>query len=453
MFHDPDLMPFTPRARPSLRVAAFNQIENWPAETYREAHATMRGVFPLLAPTLLIADPTLIEEALVARAEAFERDRFQTRALTNDVNRASLFFAEGADWRWQRRAAAPAFRHDNLLALVPTFARCGADLAKEWRRANDGAVRDVAPEMSRLTFDIILRAVLGAGATRLDERRFLEALAPSLASVGWRFLYARIGLPEAVPYPGSRRVARSIAWLHDATKELIAHRRQEAGESKDILALLLSAQDPETGRVMSDDELLSNLYTFMVAGHETSATTLAWALWLIAKDQATQERLRAEVSAVVGAREIGAQDIEKLGFARQVLNEAMRLFPPAIGVGRAPREDMTLGPLRLRAGQLLIVASFCVHRHEKLWDEPHGFDPERFSPERAKARHRCAFLPFGAGPRICIGMNFAMIEMIVLLASLVRDFRFHTTPGHRMMLGTNLTLRSRTGLPLAITPL
>ena len=205
--------------------------------------------------------------------------------------------------------------------------------------------------------------------------------------------------------------------------------------------------------MMSDDELLSNLYTFMVAGHETSATALAWALWLIAKDQATQERLRAEVNAVVGAREIDAQDIEKLGFARQVLCEAMRLFPPAIGVGRAPREDMTLGPLRLRAGQLLIVASFCVHRHEKLWDEPHGFDPERFSPERAKARHRCAFLPFGAGPRICIGMSFAMIEMIVLLASLVRDFRFHTTPGHRMTLGTNLTLRSRTGLPLAITPL
>ncbi|MBY6243810.1 cytochrome P450 [Methylosinus sp. Sm6] len=448
MFHDPELMPFTPRARPSLRVAAFNQIENWPAEAYRDRFATMRGLWPLLPPTLLICDPILIEEALVTRADAFERDRFQTRALSNVVNRDSLFFAEGADWRWQRRAAAPAFRHENLLALVPIFARCASDLAERWRRS-DG-VLDVAPEMSKLTFAIILRAVLGDGERRLDERKFLEALAPSLASVGWRFLYARIGLPNAFPFPGSRRTAQSIAWLREATTDLVAHRRAQSKSAEDILGLLLSAQDPETGRMMTDDELVSNLYTFMIAGHETSATALAWALWLLAKDQPTQTRLRAEIDAAIGAREIEAQDLEKLGFARQVLCEAMRLFPPAIGIGRAPREDATLGPLRLSAGRLAIFATFCVHRHEKLWEEPHGFDPERFAPERAKARHRCAFLPFGAGPRVCIGMNFAMIEMIVLLASLVRAFRFRPAPRHRMVLGTGLTLRSRTGLPLAV---
>ncbi len=453
MFHDPDLMPFTPRARPSFRAAASNMIENWPPEAYRDGHAIMRGIWPVLPETLLLTDPALIEEVLVSRAEKFVRDRFQTRALSNVINRESLFFAEGTDWRWQRRAAAPAFRHESLFALVPTFARCAKAQSEEWRRAGSGAVMDVAPAMSKVAFAIILQAVLGQGAEALDQQKFLTALSPALSTIAWRFLYARMGVPEAAPFPGSRKRAASIHWLYDATARLVAHRRAEGGASKDILALLLSAKDLETGRVTSDDELISNLYTFMVAGHETSATALAWTLWLLAKDQATQERLRAEIEAVIGAREIGPEDIDRLTFARQVLQELMRLFPPAIGVGRAPREDITIGPHEIHKGELLILASWCVHRHEKLWEEPNGFDPNRFAPEGAKARHRYAYLPFGAGPRICIGMSFAMLEMVVLLATLVRGFRFKTTPGHRVALATNLTLRAKNGLPLSIEAL
>ena len=453
MYHDIEFMPFSPRAQPSLHAAVNNMIENWPPEAYKEGHAVMRGVWPVLPATLLLTDPVLIEEVLVTRAEEFVRDRFQTRALSSAFSRKSLFFAEGADWRWQRHAVAPAFRHEKLLELVPIFARGAHAQTKEWRSTANGAIIDVAPVMRKLTVAIILQAVLGRGAEALDQQKFLAELSPRVSTIAWRFLLARMGLPEATPFPGSREAAAAGRWLSEAISRLVANRRAEGRESKDILALLLSVRDPETGRAMSDAELISNLYMFMVAGHETMATALAWTLWLLAKDQASQERLRAEIRAAVGQRAIGPEDIDRLTFTRQVIQESMRLFPPAFGVGRAPREDITIGPHKIRAGELVIVATWCVHRHEKLWDETSGFDPDRFAPEKVKARHRCAYLPFGAGPRVCIGSNFAMIEMVVILATLVRGFRFKPAPGHQVILASHLTLRAKNGLPLAIEAL
>jgi cytochrome P450 len=311
----------------------------------------------------------------------------------------------------------------------------------------------MATAMSKLTFAIILQAVLGQGAEALDQEKFLAALSPRVSTIAWRFLLARMGLPEATPFPGSRDAAASGRWLSEAISRLVANRRDEGGESKDILGLLLSARDPETGRAMSDAELTSNLYMFLVAGHETMATALAWTFWLLAKDQATQERLRAAIKTAVGERAIGPEDIDRLTLTRQTLQESMRLFPPAFGIGRAPREDITIGPHKVRSGELVIVATWCVHRHEKLWEEPNSFDPDRFAPEKAKSRHRCAYLPFGAGPRVCIGSNFAMLEMTVILATLVRGFRFKPAPANQVTLATHLTLRAKNGLPLVIDAL
>jgi cytochrome P450 len=201
---------------------------------------------------------------------------------------------------------------------------------------------------------------------------------------------------------------------------------------------------------MSDSELTGNLYSFLIAGHETSAVALGWSLWLLAKDQASQDRLREEVAQIASAREIGPEEVEKLTFTRQVIQEAMRLFPPAAAIVRQPREDTTLGPYKVSKREPIYVAIWCLHRHEKLWEEPNAFDPGRFAPEKVKARHRYAYLPFGAGSRICIGMGFAMLEMTAILATLVRDFRFKTAPRHRMELDISFTTRPKGGLPLLI---
>ena len=314
MFHDAEFMPFTPRSRPSLRAAVANMIENWPPEAYRKGHGVVSGLWPILPATLLLTDPVLIEEVLITRSEEFVRDRFQSRALSSAFSRKSLFFAEGADWRWQRRAAAPAFRHEKLLDLVPIFARHAHAQDEEWRIKGKGLIIDVAPAMSKLTFAIIRQAVLGRGAEALDQQKFLSALSPRVLTIAWRFLLARMALPENMPFPGSRQAAAGGRWLSEAISQLLANRRNEGDGSKDILALLLSAKDPETGRAMGDAELIANLYMLMVAGHETMATALAWTLWLLAKDQATQERLRAEIETRAGQRAIGPEDIDHLTF-------------------------------------------------------------------------------------------------------------------------------------------
>jgi cytochrome P450 len=451
MFHDRDFMPFTPREKPSIRANLRNFLENWPPAAYREGFTTLPGFWPMIPPTNFVTDPELIEEMLITRANSFTRDFMTVRALSGPVNRESLFFAEDADWKWQRRAVAPAFRHENILALVPTFARCARAQAEEWRARTTSTPVDVMNAMSRTTFAVMERAVLGESDS-LDEEKFLAALSPAFATVAWRRVYALAGLPDWMPHPGYFKARDAAEHLYGETARLVAARRASSAKRHDVLGLLLSARDPETGRTMTDPELIGNLYSFMVAGHETSAVALGWSLWLLAKDQASQNRLREEVQQIVGARDIGPGEVEKLTFTRQVIQESMRLFPPAAGVGRQPREDTTLGNRAISKKEPIFVATWCLHRHEKLWDEPNGFDPDRFAPEKVKARHRCAYLPFGAGPRICIGMNFAMLEMVAILATLVRDFRLESVPGHRLELEPSFTTRPKGGLPVFVEP-
>jgi cytochrome P450 len=452
MFHDPDFMPFRPRSVPSIKAFVRNFLENWPPAAYRDGFTTMPGLWPLIPKTQLVTDPAWIEEMLTTRSEFFHRDFVTVRALSAPINQDSLFFAEGAEWKWQRRAVAPAFRHENILALVPTFAQCASAQAKKWREASLATPVDVMQAMSRTTFAVIERAVLGRDAS-LDEEKFLTALVPALTTIAWRRVYALIGLPTWMPYPGYFKARAAVAHLYNETVKIVAARRAKSATRDDILGLLLSARDPESGRAMTDAELTANLYSFMVAGHETSAVALGWTLWLLAKDQDSQRRLRQEVQQIVGTAEIGPDTIEKLVFTRLAIQESMRLFPPAAGVGRQPRQDTTLGSRKVLQGEPIFVATWCVHRHEKIWDDPHAFDPDRFAPEKVKARHRYAYLPFGAGPRICIGMSFAMLEMVAILAILIRDFRFTIVPGHRIELEPSFTTRPKGGLPLMIEPL
>jgi cytochrome P450 len=451
MFHDPALIPFTPNARPSYRSALRNFLENWPPEAYQGGYFALDGVWPIVPKTHYLTDPDLIEEMLVARADAFGRDILTTAALSANITENALFFAEGAEWRWQRRALAPAFRHENLLALVPRFSECAEAQAGAWRRAPPTGPVDIAHAMSQVTFAVIERALLGAPGA-FDRDRYLTAMLASFQGMAWTRFYAFLSLPRWFPYPGSRNINGQLRYLYAETARIIADRRTAApSEAPAIVDLLLAAKDPETGRQMSAPVLISNLYGLMVAGHETSAVALAWALWILAKDQASQERLRQEARDVAGDAPIGPETVEKLIFTKQVIQESMRLFPPAAAIGRQPRADTTLGSCRIPANEPVYVAIWALHRHEKLWDEPNAFDPERFAPEKAKARPRCAYLPFGAGPRICIGMSFAMLEMVTILATLVRDFRFEPVEGPHIELAPDFTTRAKGGLPVRVT--
>jgi cytochrome P450 len=449
---DPDFVPFEPPPRPlglrGVPTLGRNYVEAIPRAAYEENIVRISGA---LSDLLLVCDSDLIGEILVERPDAFERDIVTRRSFAPMIGPTSLFLAEGADWRWQRRAVAPIFRHDMLLSFVPIFTAMAQRQIERWRAAPRDQAVDAAAAMTRTTFDIIVEVMLG-GSASLDSERYSRALTQSFDTIPWHVIYAVFSLPPWLPYPGRRRAMRERDFLHGDIRRIVAERRAAPSVEPDLLDHLLAARDPETGRTMTDTEVMTNLLTFIIAGHETTSVALTWTLWLLAKDQAVQQRVVDEVTAVAGDAALGAAHLEGLPFCRQVIQEAMRLFPPAPLIPRQPKAPMELGGMRISRQTRVHIPVFALHRNRRLWDHPNTFDPDRFAPERIKARARYAFLPFGGGPRICIGASFATIEAVALLAALVRAFRFQPVPDHKPKPVARVTLRPAHGMPLLIAP-
>ena len=451
VFTDPDFVPFEPPQRPlgllGLRTLFRNYIETIPRSAYEQ---TVTRIRTRLSDVLLVSEPDIIQEILVEKTEAFVRDPATRRSFAPVIGDTSLFLAEGADWRWQRRAVAPIFRHETLLSFVPTFATMAQRQVDRWRAAQGGVPMDAAAAMTRTTFEIIVEAMLG-GSASLDADRYGRALTDNFDTIPWHLVYDLFSLPEWMPYPHRRRAMQSRDFLHRDVCRIVGCRRSAPSAKPDLLDLLLAARDQETGRGMSDAEVVANLLTFIIAGHETTAVALTWTLWLLSKDQAAQQSVFQEVTAVAGSGMIAATHVEGLSFCRQVIQEAMRLFPPAPGIARLPKAAMELGGMQITARTRVHIPVFALHRNVRLWDNPNAFDPDRFAANRDKARSRYAFLPFGGGPRVCIGAGFAIIEAAVILATLVRAFRFQPLAAHRPKPVARITLRPAGGMPLLIT--
>jgi cytochrome P450 len=309
---DPDLVPFEPPDHPTFRAAFRNVIESYPRALYDE-QGLVRYRTRFL-DSVLVSDPELIHDILVARAHLFRRDDVARQLLSPMLGPTSLFMAEGADWKWQRRAVAPSFRHDKLLALVPTFSAIAVRQAERWRAAPRERPVDVAEAMAQTTCEVIVETMLGS-AGALDVQGFARALTTELDSFPWRFILTAFRAPSWLPYPGRRSAARAREHIYREAARLVAQRRQGPAARGDLLDLLLQARDHETGRVMTDEELVRNLATFILAGHETTAVALTWTLWLLAKYPHVQDQVAAEVQATIGSGAVEAQQVERLGLA------------------------------------------------------------------------------------------------------------------------------------------
>ncbi len=436
-----------------LRAVLRNPLEAMPSSVFSQPVARRRF---MKRDLLYICDPELIRQVLVDQEGSFVKADAMRRALVPALGQG-LLTAEGAHWRWQRRAASPIFRHDRLLGFVPAMIHAAQATVQRWALEDPATARvEMLHEMMRTTYDVIVETML-SGAPGLDQGSIERGIAQYLDSTPWAVMTSLFGIPRWVPHPKKRqgRIARDyvraalIGIVQDRRQAMLEAPKEDAAQD-DLLALLLQAQDPETGKAMNDRELADNLLTFIVAGHETTALTLSWTFYLLARHPDIEARVVAEIAQATGGSALRPEHVPKLGYTRQVIQEAMRLYPPAALVTRMAATNISMGALVVPAGTPTYVPIYAVHRHLSLWDNPDAFDPERFRPDAVKARHRYAYLPFGAGPRICIGASFAMLEAAAILATVLQSVRLSLPPGFEPSPRLRITLRPDGGLPMTL---
>jgi len=424
-----------------------NPVASWGEDFYEEPVVRYRW---LGRDTLFVMDPALIQAILLDDAESYSK-----QPLNDDVFGAAigggLLNAEGEAWRWQRRLAAPLFRAEDVLAYVPIFAAACEPLLKRWRLSSPGAVQAIDKDMTRATLQALQDTVLGASLGE-DERGLIEQSGASfLAHSIWKVALTSLHLPPSLPHPGSRAMVRDGRQLREVARRVLAKAKESEGD--ELLQRLVTARDPTTGDVMPDALIVDNVVTFLIAGHETTSQALTWTLYLVALFPEWQERVRQEVRNVAGTGAIGREELVKLPLLDAVFQEAMRLYPPAPVLMRRTTAPVTLGGMELGAGTTIVIPVYVVHRHRRLWRDPLRFDPSRFAAETKPTRHRCAYMPFGAGPRTCIGGTFAMVEGKTILATLLAQASFALPEGERPTPFARITLRPKEGLKLHVTML
>ena len=449
--HVPGVM--KPMSIPQLVSAARrNALETIPAIAYRQPMVSGKT----LIRWHMVMDPAALKRILLDAVEDYPKSEITQRLLRPAVG-TSIFTSEGEEWRWQRRAASPIFNHRNIAALTPMMSAAAERTVERLDRAVENGFEgagaaDVMDEMVTATFEIVCDTLL-SGGDGLDRREIGRAITRYFDTIGKVSILDIAGAPNWIPRPSqllNRRVMESTVGMVD---RLIGSRRAsldgyEGGE--DLLGFMLRAEDPETGKSMDDATLRNNLLSFIVAGHETTALALAWSLYLLANDAGAQARAAEESRAAIGSGPATANHLDRLPYVRQVLDEAMRLYPPAAMLSRNARADDELCGREVRKGDLVTLPIYALHRHDLLWENPLQFDPENFAPEKVKARDRYAYLPFGAGPRVCIGMSFALTEATIILASLLARFEFSPRPGHAPQPVVTMTLRPKGGMPLKL---
>lgn len=436
-----------PLGRGLLQMIA-NPLYVWPKAMYENPY---HGVKWIGRTFHYLRKPEHMKAVFLDHADIFKKSQFQKK-LVGPALGEGLLTSEGEHWKFQRRAASPAFRIDALRALVPAFSHSAQETIERIKAMPAGQTVDVMQEMQHATLDVIVETILGGADPEFGYDRMARIVSDYIETMGKPDMLDMFGTPNWVPRPWGGKGRRRAVELQKSAVNAINRRRASGAERKDLLGLLLAARDPETSRGLSDIELRDNVVTFIGAGHETTALTLTFSLYLIANAPEVQERLLREVLDVCGDKPIDAAMVEDLVYHEQVVKEAMRLYPPVAIIDRVATQDIDIGDALIKKGDFTFSLIYIMHRHKLLWENPERFDPERFSPENARKLHRFQYMPFGAGPRICIGMKFAYMEAVAMLATLVRDLRWLPNAAHKVEPNIRITLRPEGGMPLYAEP-
>ncbi|MEM7050924.1 MAG: cytochrome P450 [Acidobacteriota bacterium] len=361
-----------------------------------------------------------------------------------------LVTSDGSFWQRQRRIAQPAFHRKRIAAFAETMTAVAEEFADRWEPyAESGEPLDLYPEMNRLTFNVVMRTLLGADLPPADFDAVSHGLEVSLNHMN-RNIYRLFDVPSSLPTRRNREFRAGVQAMDDVVYKVIAERRKDSSDRIDLLSMMMQARDEETGEQMLDEHLRDEVMTIMLAGHETTAIALTWTWYLLSTHPREARRLRAELAEVLGGRTPTIEDVPRLPYTTQVAHEALRLYPPLWAFSRLVKEEFELGGYQIPANSTLFLSPYVTHRHPEFWENPEGFDPERFAVDRKAGRHPYAFLPFGGGPRNCIGSNFAILEMQMALATLAQRFRPDLLPGHHVEVAPILTLRPNAGMPMVL---
>jgi cytochrome P450 len=444
-----------PRAAPLGAMALLRALRHNPLEAWTQAHFEQPVVTGglIFGQVAVVSEPAAICRVLLDNAENYRKDALQRRILSAGLG-AGLLAAEGERWRAQRRTLAPMFSRRMVASFAPAMLTSAEELVARWRRHPAGTILDVAAEVTGVTLDVLERTIFsdGLGCAR-DE--FRAAMTRYFDTVGRIDPFDLVGLPDIVPRLSRLAARRTLRFFDRAVDTIIVRRRRQLATNParmpwDLLTLLLEAQDPETGAAMSEAEVRANVLTFISAGHETTANALAWSLYLLSQSPLWRERIADEAAEATTA---GAADLaERLPQTRAVIEEALRLYPPLVAISRQAVATDRLSGQDIRRGAMVVIAPYVLHRHRLLWDRPDEFDPGRFLGAARERIDRYAYLPFGAGPRICIGSAFALQEATLVLATIVRNFTFDLLPGHAVWPVQRLTLRPGPTLPMVVWP-
>jgi cytochrome P450 len=433
-----------------LAALRTNPLTTWTEDHFEHLILAGEGA---LGRVTVVHDPAAIRHILVDNAGNYRKDDLQRRVLAPGLGNG-LLTAEGEEWRLQRRTLAPLFSPRRVAGFVPPMIEAAERLVRRWRRRSEGRTLDVALEMTRVTLAVLERTIFTSGLKR-DPDALGRAITRYFEAIGPLDPLDVFGMPGWLPRIGRFRARPALRFFDEIVGELIDTRRDLLARGEpapnDILTLLLQAADPDTGRGLTDVEVRANIVTFIGAGHETTANALSWSLYLLSQAHAARERIQAEVDAAIGEGPLSPEMLPRLVFSRAVVEEALRLYPPVPYMSRAALAQDRIGNLKIPKGSIVTIAPYVLHRHRRLWDEPDAFLPERFLPERREAIDRFAYLPFGAGPRVCIGAAFALQEAVVVLASVVRAARFDLVEGHEVMPIHRVTLRPGGGLPMRLS--
>lgn len=442
-------------ARASNAFMFFSARRSWLDALYERSYTMQMGEVHLPGMDMyMVNDPAVVRQVMQEQAAAFPKSPLLGEALEPLLGQ-SIFTTNGEQWKRQRQMMDPAFAQARLNVAFPRMREATQALMERLEQLPDGTVHDMEVEMTHVTADIIFRTIFSVPMEGPDAHRVFDAFAR------YQALAPRLMLPSVfnvrwLVFPWdvwrSRRAAREIRGL---LEKLVRPRYDAyvAGQphpQSDILSAFLDARDARTGEPFDFDELVNQVAMLFLAGHETSASALSWASYLLANAPAIQDRMHDETVAQIGGRQPESGDMKQLTLTWNVFREALRLFPPVGFIARQAENACPMRDKHVPAGSTVVIAPWLIQRHRQWWNEPDAFNPDRYDNDASREPLKQAYLPFGMGPRVCLGAAFALQEAALILSSLMRRWRLEPVPGHVPQPVGRLTVRSANGVPLVL---